>query len=142
MHAIITAYRRHLVFQLLAAQSVPREVKTSLDNEGCLGQTVFDSARNLGVSREAAELLKRVRTGKDPIGDLFWKAQDSGRHTFAWRGGPLVAMSPDACKGSDSFGLRAYALVPNDVKPIPEHLRAILDAFGPVDSAETLRLAA
>jgi hypothetical protein len=142
MHAIITAYRQHLVFQLLATQSVPREVKTSLDNDGCLGQTVFDSARNLGVSREAAELLKKVRAGKDPIGDIFWKAQESGRHTFAWRGGPLVAMSPDVCKGSDSFRVRAYALVSNDVRPIPQHLRVMLDAFGPVDAVEALRLAA
>jgi len=142
MHAVITAYRQHLVIQLLAESSIPGQVKTSLDNPGCLGQTVLDSGTNLGVSLEALELLKKVKRGKDPVGDLYWKAKETGRCIFAWRGEPVVAISPDTCKASDFFVIRAYTVVPNDGFPPPAEMREFLDVFGPADHLAVLPMAA
>lgn len=142
MHAVITAYRQHLVIQLLVAHSIPGEVKTSLDNAGCLGQTVLDSGANLGISREALELLKSVKRGKDPVGDLYWKAKETGRCIFAWRGAPVVAISPDTCKASDFFAIHAHTVVPNDGFAPPVEIRNFLDVFGPTEQIAELPMAA
>lgn len=142
MHAVITAYRQHLVIQLLAERSIAGEVKTSLDNPGCLGQTVLDSGANLGISLEALELLKKVKRGKDTVGDLYWKAKETGRCIFAWRGEPVVAVSPDTCKASDFFAIRAHAVVPNEGFPPPAELRDFLDVFGPTEPIAELPMAA
>ncbi|WP_060734287.1 hypothetical protein [Burkholderia cenocepacia] len=127
---------------MLATQSIPREVKTSLDNPGSVGQNVFDTARNLGVSPQAVELLRKVRIGRDPVGDLFWKEQGSGRNTFAWRGGVLLALSPESCVASQDFAVRQYVLIPNDAVPVPQHLRDMLDVFCLTEPSIRLQMAA
>jgi hypothetical protein len=124
MHAHITAYKGKLVLELRVTKSIPNEVVTNLDKPGNLGQVIMDTARNLGVSAEALELLKKVRRGHDDLGDIDWfRAGDSA--AFGWLGGIYRIADPEQVEGSSSYGTFAHVVIPNDV---PEGARQAIDS--------------
>lgn len=115
MHARITAYKGYLVCELLAEQSVDGEVTTSLDNPGCFGQVVHDTAQHLGVSQEALALLQQVQRGTDDLGDVDWFRTSDGKASFGWIGGPYALKKPEDCEGSSSYEVLEHVVVANEV---------------------------
>ncbi len=113
LHATVTAYKGHLVLELLAKQSIPNEVATSLDNPGNIGQVIMNSAERLGVSAEARELLAQVKPGHDSIGDVDW-FQSGSLDVFGWIGGPYAIKKPSECEAARGFKLRASVDIPNE----------------------------
>lgn len=118
MYGKITAYKGHIVCELLVDKSIEGEVATSLDNKDRFGQVVLNSAKNLGVSPEALILLSKVKRGRDSIGDLDWfvtnvPGQEPG-HAFAWMGGVKSIKFPADCETSRQFVLGGYVPIENE----------------------------
>jgi hypothetical protein len=124
MHAEITAYKGRIVIELKAKKSIPGEVLTSLDTPRLAGQVVNDTARNLGVSKEALDLLKSVRKGDCAAGDVDWARTEEGKAVFGWKGGRCAIFSPETCESSRRFKVGGYVTIPNNV---PEGARQQLD---------------
>jgi hypothetical protein len=126
MHAEITAYRGRLIITLLADHSIPGEVITSQDNPRFPGQVIYDTARNLGVSREALQLLRDLPASSEEVGDLNWFHIDKDKPMFFWRGGRHAIFSPDYICAAREFSIRDHVCIPNRV---PADARAQLDAL-------------
>ncbi len=122
MHARVTAYRGKLVLELLAKAS-SEDVATSLDRPGNIGQVIMHTDRNLGVSEEAIALMKKVRSGRDSIGDIDWFKSNQG-DVFGWIGGPCALVDAATCEAARGFAVRSYVSIANDV---PEGARAAID---------------
>lgn len=120
MHAKITAHRGFLIFDLLATCSIEDEVATSIDRPGNFGQVIMNTAKNVGISPEALELLKKIKPGRDSIGDVDWFSSDDGMDNFAWIGGPKAIKDT---RDSDLAGSRDYRIretfvsIPNESDP-------------------------
>lgn len=123
MYATVTAYKGKLVLSLLATASND-EVTTTLDNPGVIGQVICNSAKNVGVSDEAIELLKTIKSGRDAIGDVDWFASDAAGDVFAWLGGPYAIVDPKTAEAARGYQVRTYAKVPNDV---PDGAKVAID---------------
>ena len=126
MHAKITAYKGIIVCELIATASVDGQVTTSLDNPGCLGQVIHDTATNLGVSAEALELLRGLPRGHDDLGDIDWFRTNDGKASFGWLGGPYAIKDPKACETSSSYEVLAHVVIPNEV---PQGAKDAIDAL-------------
>lgn len=103
VHANVTAYKGRLVMELLAKISIEGAVATSLDTPGNMGQVIMNTKEHLGVSKEALELLKTVKPGRDSMGDIDWFATSDGNHAFSWLGGPYNIAKPSDIEGSRSY---------------------------------------
>lgn len=125
MHARITAYKGQLVLELLAAQSIPNEVATSLDSPGNLGQVIMNTAQNLGVSAEALALMKGLKRGHDDLGDIDWFTSQGAGDCFGWLGGPYAIKNPQQVETSSSWKMGAHVVIDNVV---PEGAREFIDA--------------
>jgi len=126
MHAEITAYRGRLIITLLAAHSIPGEVICSKDNPRIPSQVIYDTARHLGVSKEALRLLDTLPTCKEEACDLNWFRTDGGKTMFFWRGDRYAIFSPDYCCVANDFKIMEHILIPNRV---PAGARAQLDVL-------------
>lgn len=126
MYAEITAYRGRLIITLLAKRSIPGEVITSHDNPRFPGQLIFDTARNLGISKEALRLLRTLPTSHEDVGDLNWFYSEDDKPVFFWRGERNAIFSPDYCYAAKNFNIRDHVCIPNRV---PAGARAQLDAL-------------
>lgn len=126
MHAEITAYRGRLIITLLANRSIPGAVITSQDNPRFPGQLICDTARHLGISKEALRLLRTLPVGSDEAGDLNWFRTDKGKPMFFWRGGRYAVFSPEYCCTAKDFNIREHVCIPNRV---PAGAREQLDAL-------------
>lgn len=124
MHARITAYKGHLVVELLARASIKDEVTTSLDRPGSFGQVVHDTARNLGVSADALALLKTLQPSGDAVSDVTWFRTDDGKASFGWLGGVNRLMDPQETESARGFALLEHVVIANDV---PEGAKDYLD---------------
>jgi hypothetical protein len=124
MHAEITAYKGRIIIELKVKKSIPGEVLTSLDTPRLPGQLVNNTAKNLGISKEALDLLKSVRKGDGAAGDVDWTRTEEGKTTFGWIGGRCAIFNPETCEGSKRFKVGGYVTIPNEV---PEGARQQLD---------------
>lgn len=134
MHAEITAYRGRLIITLLADRSIPGEVITSQDNPRFPGQVIYDTGRNLGVSKEALRLLRELPPGSEEVGDLNWFHIEKDKPMFFWRGGRYAIFSPDYIHAARDFNVREHVCIPNRV---PADARAQLDALPRVPRQKT-----
>jgi hypothetical protein len=141
MHARVTAYRGHLVIELLAECSIPNEVVTLLDTPGNLGTVICDTARNLGISAEALSLLRTLRPGSDGLGEIDWFASGD-THTFGWMGSVKSIMDPAKVAPSRDWKIGPHLVVMNDVpQGAKDHIDKTLG--GPaVDASTSLGTAA
>jgi hypothetical protein len=126
MHAEITAYRGRLIITLLADHSIPGEVISSQDNPRFPGQVIYDTARYLGVSKEALRLLRTLPTCSEEASDLNWFQINDDKPMFFWRGGRYAIFSPEYCCVAKDFKIREHILIPNRV---PAGARAQLDVL-------------
>lgn len=124
MHATVVAYKGRLVIELKARKSIPGEVTTSLDHKHLDCQIVTNTAKHLGVSKEALELLKSVRRGNGAAGELDWSQTQQGHAAFGWKGGRCAIITPEFCEASSQFKVRGFVTIPNEV---PEGAKRQLD---------------
>ena len=128
MHALVTAYKGRIVIELKAKKSIPGEVLTSLDHKDLDCQIINNTGKNLGVSKEALDLLKGVHRGNGAVGDVDWSRTQQGHSSFGWRGGRCAILTPEYCEASSQFKVRDCVTIPNDV---PEGARRQLDRMPP-----------
>jgi hypothetical protein len=126
MHAEVTAYKGRIIVELKVKESIPGEVTTSLDTPRFAGQVIRNTAKNLGISKEAFELLKSVRRGEELTGDVDWSHTEDGSTVFGWKGGRCAIFTPANCQGSRKFTVGGFVVIPNHV---PDGARKQLDRY-------------
>lgn len=77
-----------------------------VNDKGNLGSSVCYTNLNLGVSREAFELMRKVNRGSDGVGDIDWYKMDSGSYTFGWWGWLYRVMDPTDSVSARGFSVR------------------------------------
>lgn len=118
MHARVTAYKGHLVIELLTTKSIPGETAVSMDNPQRFGQVIMNTEKNLGVSQEAIEVMKTLKRGRDSLGAVDWFATstaDGPAHAFSWIGGQYAIVNPEDTETSRQWEMGKYVTIPNDV---------------------------
>lgn len=106
---------------------------------GKLGCVLMGTKERLAVSEEAIEALRKVKKGRDAIGDLMWfKANEKG-HCFGWMGGPRRAVFLEHAQGDREFAVRdgEYVTVANDT---PEVVRQAIDLLDQDDGSKANEL--
>jgi hypothetical protein len=81
-----------------------------------IGCVIINTGTHLGISPQAAEILKQVKRSRDDIGEVdAWKTED-GRDCFAWLGPCKHIKYADNLDGSRcySFGEIKYVSIPNE----------------------------
>jgi hypothetical protein len=82
----VTAYKDHLVLTAVMKHPDRKTPEWVPFGEGNIGCVLIDSKKNLGVSKEALELLKKIPPGRDDIGDVDWWKCNDGKYAFSWLG--------------------------------------------------------
>jgi hypothetical protein len=82
---------------------------------GQLGFVV--NADSVDIQPKALDLLKKVKSGHDDIGDVDVFQASDGVVVFAWLGGNLRAMNPDDIQGSNSYHPELLKASENVVTP-------------------------
>jgi len=105
----VLAYDNKLFF-------VPNEPFYNIDNQwfpandkGRLGSVLAYSNLNLGVSREALELMRKIKRGRDGVGDIDWFKMNDGSCSFSWWGWLYRVMTP-----TDSVSARGFTIRDRD----------------------------
>lgn len=82
-----------------------------------LGCVVGDTRRRLGVSKEALDLMREVKLGRDSLGDIDWWRCDDGTYAFSWWGAICRIIRPRSDEGARTFKVHPgeYVEIPNDV---------------------------
>lgn len=106
MKAKLTAYRGLLVFNVIAKKSSAACTLT-IDHPTYIGQVIHDTAKNMGISDEAIELLKAVTRSRDDLGDVDFFKCNKGKFHFSWLGGMKQTMWPNGLEGSRDWRLPA-----------------------------------
>lgn len=84
-----------------------------------MGCVVEDSRRRVGISKEAIDLMRGIKTGRDSIGDIDWHWCVDGTYAFGWWGAIYRIIRPHEDIGARDFKVHPgeYVEVPNDVPP-------------------------
>ncbi|HET8689123.1 MAG TPA: hypothetical protein VFM18_21135 [Methanosarcina sp.] len=125
LKAEVTAYRGFLVLELLATNS-DNTVTTALDRPGSLGHVVHDTARNLGMSKEARELLRTIRVSGDSLAEVNWFTGVDGNDHFGWLGRSRVVLKVSSAEASKGFKMLSAVEIPNEV---PDGARRYIDTL-------------
>ena len=91
---------------------------------GHLGCTLLDSAKNLGVSKEAIKVLGELEREGGSFAPIMWWKDDTGRENFAWLGGVYGLMEAKYTSVDRDFGIHNYTEIPNE--PPQEAIDAII----------------
>ena len=110
--ANVYAYKGFLILEQVDKCSSAR-ITTSVDTPDHIGQVVHDTANNLGVSKEAIELLQAIERGSDSLGTIDWLECADGTFSFGWIGNPYAIKDPADCVTSQSWQIGPYVLIPN-----------------------------
>lgn len=57
---------------------------TPVDDKGIIGSSIIDSEKNVGISKEALEIMETIKSGGDAIGDIDWYKANDGTYIFSW----------------------------------------------------------
>ncbi len=86
MKVKVVAYKNHLVM-------IPQEPEKGIGkgwyptgSEDRLGCVLTDSKKNLGISKQALQIMQQVKRNQDAVGDLGWWRCDNGKYAFSWWG--------------------------------------------------------
>lgn len=132
MHAEITAYKGKIIFNLKVKHSIQEQVLTSQDNKSIDGHVIIDTKNNLGISKEAIELLKKVMKSKEGNGQLDWSKNALGKDVFGWKGLAQDIRSPEFLMASKKYKLLSFQDIPNNV---PEGARQAIDKMHRIETA-------
>lgn len=82
----VTLYKGSLVFNTIAEKSIPQELVIPGDGNDSFGVVVMN-LKLVGVSREAYDEMKKLRPGRDAIGQLdCWETSGPGDWAFGFVG--------------------------------------------------------
>lgn len=104
-----------LVVEAQTFTSDPETCVLISDTSGVIGNVVFDSAKNIGMSKEAFDAMITLRRGRDAIGDLDWFSSTKHGQCFSWLGGLKAIFPVSALSTGRDFKLGDYVEIPNDV---------------------------
>lgn len=124
MKVKVTAYRGLIIVE---AQDPETPMQGWAPNgPGKIGSIICDTAKNLGVSKEALDLLGQIRRSRDCIGEIDWFGADDGTKVFGWMGPFLAVFAPNRVSGSRNYHVFADSckLIPNIP---PEGIRKEID---------------
>lgn len=85
--------------------------------DGKLGCVIGNTKKNLGVSQEAIDLMKKVEMGTDAIGDIDWWWCDNETYAFSWFG-PIFRI----IDATDSVSAREFRPHPDQCTIIPNEV--------------------
>ena len=126
LKAKVTAYSGVLVIECLETVS-SEDCTLSTDNPTCIGQVIHNTKKNLGISKEAVEVLRKFNRCRDDIGDIDFFESDDKQWNFAWIGGLKKIADPKDAVGSRTYsvpGPDQYVSIPNDV---PQEAKDCID---------------
>lgn len=115
MHAHITAYKGRLIFELKTKHAIKNEVLTTLDKSSVIGQIIINTKKNLGISKEALALLKKIGKTKEHIGEIDWSKNHTGQDTFIWSGRAQDIKRPEDMLASKTYKIMAHTIIENMV---------------------------
>lgn len=107
MKAKVTEYKGKLVCELLVDHSDAAP--------GSFGQIIFDTANQLGISKEAVKVLETIKAGRDAIGAVDWFESGEGL-VFGWIGGPKAVVDP---ADPECLAARGYKVFPGKYLDVP-----------------------
>lgn len=90
-----------------------------------LGCVVLDSKKHLHASKEALDLMNKIKTNNDCIGDLGWWKCNDDKYAFSWFGAIYRIIDPKNCEAARDFKVfqNECTIIPNDVP------KEIIDGF-------------
>jgi hypothetical protein len=96
-------------------------------NGNNLGCVIGDSKKMLGCSREALDLMRRVKKNHDAVGDLGWWRCNDGQYAFSWWGPIFRIVDPAHSEADRDFHVHEdqCTIIPNDV---PEEAKKAIAA--------------
>lgn len=117
--AKITAHKTFLAIELIAEKSIKGKLTLSFDNPGCIGQIIHGLKDQLGVSKEALELLAKIGKSHDDLGEVDCFKSGDGNLNFGWMGGgkKLVNVEDGNDLGSSTYTVltaKDVTVIPND----------------------------
>ncbi len=127
--AKVVAYKGYLVIECMADKSEEDTCTLSVDHPSHVGQVIHNTKNHLGVSKQAVELLERVKRSGDDLGEIdFWKSDNDTWH-FSWLGGIKRIVNPtdEECTGSNSYQVpnsSEYVSIENEV---PKEAKEVID---------------
>lgn len=91
------------------------------------GCVLGNTKANLGVSREALDLMRQVQRNHDAIGDLGWWWCTDDTYAFSWWGPHYRIVDVYDSEADRNFQVYPHecAIIPNDV---PEKAHLVIDA--------------
>jgi hypothetical protein len=72
------------------------------DHPGTFGTVILDSTR-IGMSDESIALMKKIRRGRDAIGDIEWFETAKGPNAFSWFGALHRVIHVPTSEGARGF---------------------------------------
>lgn len=123
--ARVSAHKGVLIF--IGYGPAPRDAWVPAGG-GRIGCVVLDSAKNVGISPEALELLRKIPRSHDAIGDVDWWKCDDDTCAFAWLGGYRRLINAANASGSRDYVIGPHVVIENE---IPDEVKTMLDAQGP-----------
>jgi len=126
----VTAYKGLIVIEPIEPERGASTKKGWVPiGPGRLGSVLCKTKGQLGVSREAFNLLRQVPRGTDCIGDLGWWECGDGSHAFSWFGSAYRVINP-----SKAIGDREYKVSPallrdceTILNEVPDEAKAAID---------------
>ena len=111
----ITAHEQNLIIETLNEKEDKNFIPVGPNR---LGSVLIETDKFLGMSKEAADLLKTIKKSHDDIGDIcVWKTNDN-KDCFSWLGGFKKIIDVTIAEG-DSSGIAdiRYVTIKNIVPP-------------------------
>ncbi len=93
-------------------------ISSSPESEGIIAHPgngnlgVVCNAKDVEISEEALELLKKVKKGNDDLGDIDVFKSSDGMIVFSWLGGYLRVLRPDSVEGSRDTNMGLLSSTP------------------------------
>jgi hypothetical protein len=97
-------------------------------NGNILGCVLGNSQTMLGLSKEAIELMERVRRNHDAVGDLGWWKCNDGTYAFSWWGSIHRIVNPDTSEGDRDFRIHEGQYI-KIVNQVPAAAKKVIDSF-------------
>ncbi len=115
LNAKITAHNGILICQTMADKSSEECVLIS-DTPGVIGNVYMNTKETLGISKEALEILRTLKKGRDSIGDIDWFATGD-KYAFGWLGPIHRLVDPATAETSRQYVIGDYVDIPNSDAP-------------------------
>lgn len=134
MKLAIKEYRGYLVCDTLRPERDDNFIPPGPTPKGGfnLGVTLLDTAKFLGISKEAYKLLIKIPKGRDAIGEISMFMANDGRGCLGWLGGfkkLIDPKHPDVERARDDTDDLPHIVIPNELDPeVVKELDEVIDS--------------